>query len=252
MTTTEATADLPDNRKSQTASRISHPLRSVPALLRFAGVAVVGLVLDLWTKSLAWDALRVGGPFQNEAGGRHYVDSNTVRAIPGGLHVQLTVNEGAVFGLGQGNQLFFIAVSVLAVGFLVWLFAHSARQRVYQIILGLLLAGVVGNMYDRLAHGYVRDMIYALPDRQWPGTWRVPLLNYPASPDREVFPWIFNVADVLLCTGVGLMLVYTLFAPRPDHHRDEDAPEVPPPPTTKGPRATEPGANPSAPAAGGA
>lgn len=241
MTTTDVAPDAPSNRQSEIGNRKS-PLRSPAALLRFVGTAVVGLALDLWTKSFAWDALRVGGPFQWEPTGRHYVDSNTFRAIPGWLHFKLTVNEGAVFGLGQGNQLFFVVVSVLAVGFLGWLFAHSGRQRVYQFILGLLLAGVIGNMYDRVAHGYVRDMIYALPDWHWPGTWQVPLLHYPANPEREVFPWIFNVADVLLCTGVGLMVVYSLFAPRAGH-RETDLPDVP-----KDPEAPEPGANPSAPA----
>src|SRR5690606_19362857 len=87
----------------------------------------------------------------------------------------------------------FLAVSVLAIGFLGYLFAASRRgQWFYQILLGMLLAGVLGNMYDRIVYGYVRDMIHALP--RW-----------------DVFPWIFNIADSLLCVGVALMLAYTVF-----------------------------------------
>jgi lipoprotein signal peptidase len=44
-------------------------------------------------------------------------------------------------------------------------------------------------------------MLYMLPGRTWPGS------------DREIFPWIFNVADTLLCVGVGLMVIYSFFAP---------------------------------------
>src|SRR5437588_348219 len=44
---------------------------------------------------------------------------------------------------------------------------------------------------------------------KWPGRWQ--LLSYPGA-GREVFPFIFNVADVLLCVGVGLMIVYSLFS----------------------------------------
>jgi lipoprotein signal peptidase len=46
-------------------------------------------------------------------------------------------------------------------------------------------------------------MIYALPGWRWPHS------------TREVFPWIFNVADMLLCTGVGLMVILSLFHHKP-------------------------------------
>src|SRR2546421_495129 len=73
------------------------------------------------------------------------------------------------------------------------------------VILGMLLAGVLGNMYDRVVFGYVRDMIHALP--RWP----------------KLFPWIFNVADVMLCTGVGLMVLYSLLhSGREPHNIGED------------------------------
>jgi signal peptidase II len=118
--------------------------------------------------------------------------------IPRGLHFQALVNQGAVFGIGQGQRWLFLVVSTLAIGFILYLFASSGRHRFYQFVLGLLLAGVIGNMYDRLHLGFVRDMIHGLPGRTWPGS------------TREVFPWIFNVADSWLCAGVGLIFLYTL------------------------------------------
>jgi signal peptidase II len=137
--------------------------------------------------------------------GRLEAPSSEYAFIPGWLHFHYTVNQGAVFGLGQGQRVLFIGVSLAAIVFLTYLFAASGRQRFYQVILGMLLAGVLGNMYDRIVFGHVRDMIYALPGWHWPA-WFHHLL--PMLPP-EVFPWIFNVADTLLCTGVFLMIVYS-------------------------------------------
>jgi signal peptidase II len=101
-----------------------------------------------------------------------------------------------------------VAVSIGAILFLTYLFATSKRRQwFYQLVLGLLLAGVLGNMYDRVVYGYVRDMIHALP--RWP----------------DLFPWIFNVADSLLCVGVGLMVLYSFL-----HGSERDGEEAPSPP----------------------
>jgi signal peptidase II len=174
------------------AARWTDNFRSPAALARFALTTAVGLGLDLWTKVLAEHHLRGASP---------------IEFIPGWLHFTYTENRGAVFGIGQGQRPLFLAVSALAIGFLTYLFATSGRQRFYQFVLGMLLAGVLGNLYDRYHFGYVRDMIHAVP--RWP----------------NFFPWIFNVADSLLCVGVFFMIVYSLFfAPRPDEGKAAAAP----------------------------
>jgi signal peptidase II len=170
----------------------------------FFGTAVAGVVLDLWTKSLAVTHLKAADP---------------VRLIPDWLHFTYTENQGAVFGLGQGQRWLFIAVSVGAIAFLVYLFALSGARRFYQVLLGMLVAGVIGNMYDRLVYGHVRDMIHALPGIYWPD-WIARML--PASlAGAGVFPWIFNVADSLLCVGVFLIVVYSLLH-RPEEEQKPD------------------------------
>jgi signal peptidase II len=191
-------------------------LRSPVGLLLFLGTAAAGLAADLWSKSAAVAYLK---------------DGAIVRFIPNLLHFTYTENHGAVFGLGQGQQTLFVAVSFGAIGFLVFLFLTSARARAYQIILGMLLAGVLGNMYDRLNFHYVRDMIHALPGWQWP-QWIVRLLPIawqpPPGRGLDVFPWIFNVADSLLCVGVGAMLLYTFVAEiRRKHPADAHSIESP-------------------------
>jgi len=54
------------------------------------------------------------------------------------------------------------------------------------------LESPLGNLYDRATFGYVRDMIHAFA--RW-----------------GFFPWIFNIADSLLCVGVGMMILHSLF-----------------------------------------
>ena len=178
-------------------------LRSPAAILLFVLTTAIGLGVDLWSKSYAWNKLVVDPhlPLERDQYSGHLrVESDTATPIPGWLHFKVTVNEGAVFGLGQGNQMLFAIVSVAAIAFLTYLFATSGNRWFYQFILGMLLAGVLGNLYDRMVFQYVRDMLYALPGRTWPGS------------NREIFPWIFNVADSLLCVGVGLMVIYSFFA----------------------------------------
>jgi signal peptidase II len=177
----------------ESTSRFQRP--SVLSLICFAGTAAIGFALDQWTKLLAV---------------RHLANPpRTYEFITGFLHFEFVKNPGAVFGLGQGNRWLFVFASVLAVVFLTYLFLTSGRRWMYQIILGMLLAGVLGNVYDRILLGYVRDMIHAFP--RW-----------------GIFPYVFNVADSLLCVGVGLMILYSWVvgpsaAPRDDAPLESDA-----------------------------
>lgn len=185
-------------------------------MARLLLVTALGLGLDLATKVWAFRELLVDRV--TRADGSVQVQSHTHPFIPGWLHFHVTANEGAVFGVGQGNRWLFVGVSALAIGFLLYLFATSAPgQRLYQVIVGMLLAGVLGNLYDRLVFGYVRDMIYMLPGHNWPG-WVARMVPSQEWAKGPIFPWIFNVADALLCTGVGLMLVYSLVTARKSTH----------------------------------
>src|SRR3954463_7775443 len=108
--------------------RWTENLRSPIALLLFVGVTVAGLSADLCSKAQAV---------------AHLSDGTVYRLIPGVLQFTYTENHGAVFGFGQGQQPLFLAVSVGAIAFLLFLFVTSGRARIYQIILGMLLAGVL-------------------------------------------------------------------------------------------------------------
>lgn len=195
--------------------------RSPLALSLFVGTTVLGLAADLASKVWAFRALPTS--IFTLPDDRVVVYSDTYRLIPGWLEFTCTANRGAVFGLGEGQRVLFIIVSILAIGFLSFLFARSDKHRGYQFILGMLLAGVLGNMYDRITHGYVRDMIHGLPGFHWPGQWTLGFIDYPPPPTRDVFPWIFNVADSLLVVGVSLMILRGFLYPAHEPEKTEAA-----------------------------
>lgn len=174
-------------------------LKSPAALLCFLLTATLGMALDQVSKILAFKYLSSG--IRWEDGKVTAIQKRPWPLIPGWLEFRVMANQGAVFGIGQGQRILFITVSVAAIAFIFYLFSVSGRQRFYQVILGMLLAGVVGNLYDRAKYRYVRDMVNIFP--RW-----------------EIFPYIFNVADSLLCVGVGLMIVHSfLHSPEKDESK---------------------------------
>jgi len=112
--------------------------------------------------------------------------------IEGFFSLRLSRNYGALFGAFQGMGAVFVVASIVAVGVIVWYlyFKEANPKRYVQITLGVLLAGVVGNLYDRLVFGYVRDFIgLHAGSYTWP---------------------YFNAADVFICVGVGLLLLQSM------------------------------------------
>ncbi|MCS7033734.1 MAG: signal peptidase II, partial [Phycisphaerae bacterium] len=140
--------------------------RSRPAIARFVLCFALLLTLDLLSKSISFDRLLISETGAPPA--RVVIESETVRLIPGLLHLRLTANQGAVFGIGQGKRWFFVIVSLAATAFLICLFLRTrAAEWPTHLLLGGLLAGVIGNMYDRIVIGYVRDMLWMLPEWRW-------------------------------------------------------------------------------------
>jgi len=108
--------------------------------------------------------------------------------IPGLLGLTYTRNTGAAFGLFANQdwgRWVLTAVKILLMGGLLW-FYHKLPQRKHawliRIPVILVFAGGVGNLYDRIAFGYVRDMLAFL------------FVNFP----------IFNLADVYVVVGCFL------------------------------------------------
>lgn len=110
------------------------------------------------------------------------------------LVISFTANDAALFGIGNGNEWAVRLLSALTAVFLALLIFFAIRTAKKQtkldaIIFGLIIGGSIGNLYDRILLGFVRDMIY------------VKIIDFP----------IFNIADSAICIAIGLLIIETLF-----------------------------------------
>ena len=139
-------------------------------------VAVAAFVADQVTKEVVAQTIGVGetvdvaGPFSLH-------------------HVQ---NSGIAFGLFSSRTTLVIAVTAIAVGWMVWFFARSGRRHpVLPVALGLVLGGSLANLADRVRLGHVTDFL-----------------------DFEAWP-AFNLADTFIVVGVAVLFGALIVADRP-------------------------------------
>ena len=146
---------------------------------------------------------------------------DVVTVVPHGLELTLVLNEGAVFGMAAGQTWFFVAFTVVALGFCCWMFASwtHARDRVAHVAIALVLAGGLGNLYDRLMFACVRDFLHFLPGVHLPFG-----LAWPGG-ETEVWPYVSNVADAELIVGIALLIWFSLRAPAHAKADDERKPD---------------------------
>ncbi len=171
-------------------------------------VLIGGLAIDLWSKYWAFDTLADRPVVIDKAmvlAGRHHelIPPNVTRVIvPSLLEFKLVLNVGAVFGAGEGKRWLFIAVTIFAVFFGLFLFGYwtRAKDRLAHVAIGLLLAGGLGNLYDRWTYGCVRDFIHPFPGVHLPFG-----LRWPGG-DVELWPYVSNVADKFLLIGIVILL----------------------------------------------
>ena len=175
---------LVDVRVGSTANAlrpISSAQRSLaagpPQWVALLAVAFAAVVADQLTKQIVGRTLALGesvdifGPFSVH-------------------HVQ---NSGIAFGLFASRTGIVIVVTGLAVGLMLWFFAHSAKRHpVLPVALGLVLGGSIANLVDRVRLGHVTDFL--------------DLVAWPA----------FNLADTFIVVGVGLLFGALVLADRPD------------------------------------
>lgn len=158
-------------------------------LLKWLGLALILVLLDQFTKSLILAYY-------------HYGEATYVTGF---LNIVRAHNSGAAFsflaGAGGWQRWFFVGIGIAAVIFIVYLLRTHPGQRLFSLAMACILGGAVGNVIDRLVHGYVVDFI----DFHW--AWLSPLFrggHFPA----------FNVADSAITVGVILMLLDELLRVR--------------------------------------
>ena len=143
-------------------------------------MAVVIVVLDLWTKGLATKSLSLYRPVE----------------LTSWLNMTLAHNYGAAFSFlseAGGWQRWVLSglASVVTLVLVVWLLRLPAEEKLTAAGLGLIIGGAIGNLIDRINHGYVVDFIDVYY-RDW---------HWPA----------FNLADSAITGGVILLLLDGLF-----------------------------------------
>lgn len=213
--------------------------RSRRAWIFLIVLTLVGFAADLGTKSLAFryvadqpvtiDRENVIALTSQEHGLEALLPAHQPRVvIPYVLEFQLVLNKGAVFGLGAGRRWVFVVFTGAAVCLGLWAFGRwtHSRDRLSHAAIGLVLAGGLGNVYDRLVYACVRDFIHPLPGVRLPFGWR-----WPNDPSGEVWPWVSNVADLFLILGVGGLMIAMWRQPKPDApaqpSKSAPAPEAP-------------------------
>ena len=135
------------------------------------------IAFDQWTKSLAYNSLRVNGP---------------VVLIEGVFEFFYHENRGAAFGILQGQKWFFLVVAAAVVAVVMLFLAKMPANKRYYPLFGcavLLVSGALGNVIDRLTLGFVVDFLY------------FKLINFP----------VFNVADCYVVVAAGCMILLTGF-----------------------------------------
>jgi signal peptidase II len=107
-------------------------------------------------------------------------------------------NEGAAFSFlsqaGGWQRWFFVGLGVVAVSFMVYMLKQHGGQRLFSLALALIMGGAIGNVIDRLIHGYVVDFL----DFHW--RFLEPVFHgghFPA----------FNIADCGISIGAVLLIV---------------------------------------------
>lgn len=140
-------------------------------------IIIVGLILDYGTKLWALDRLK---------------GQADITIIEGFFDLSYLENRGAAFGIFQGRVYLLAVVTsiIMAVLFIAYLKAKK-RTMLLTVSTGMILTGAVGNLIDRLTYGFVVDFI------SW--HWK----------DTYYFP-TFNVADIFITLGTGLLILYIL------------------------------------------
>ena len=101
-------------------------------------------------------------------------------------------NPGAAFSMLSGARTLLIILPILITAGVLWYFhKHAGMHKLFYIAWSMILAGGIGNVIDRAVFGWVTDML-----------------------DFNIFPPVFNIADISVTVGCGLFILYTVMEER--------------------------------------
>ncbi len=151
-------------------------------MLQWLGLAFIIFLADQFTKVLILGYYRLG-------------DSTMVTSF---FNVVRVHNSGAAFSFladaAGWQRWFFTALGLMAAGFIIWMLRSHAGQRLFSFAMACILGGAIGNVLDRVLHGYVIDFL----DFHTHG------MHFPA----------FNVADSAITVGAACLILDELLRVR--------------------------------------
>ena len=125
--------------------------------------------------------------------------NESVSVIGDFFELRYIQNDGAAFSSFAGKQAFLIAVSIIAIiGAAFFLRKMKSEGAMFKVALLCIIAGGIGNLIDRFFLGYVTDML-----------------------SFSIFPPVFNIADIAVCLGCGILIIYVLFFMKDDKPEKE-------------------------------
>jgi signal peptidase II len=126
---------------------------------------------------------------------RNMTEGQSITVIENLLYITSHRNQGAAWGILQGQMWFFYIITIgVIIGIVYYLEKHAKGHKLFSMSLALLLGGAIGNFIDRLFRKEVVDFLNTY------------IFQYD-------FP-IFNIADAALTIGVGLLIINMLLEER--------------------------------------
>jgi len=154
---------------------VARSATGAPSLALWLGLAVIVIVLDQFSKTLILGNYQLG-------------DSRFVTSF---FNVVRVHNSGAAFsflaGAGGWQRWFFITLGFGATAFIIWMLRSHPTQKLFCFAVTMIMGGALGNVIDRMLHGYVVDFIQVHA-----GGWYFPS---------------FNLADSAITLGAILLIL---------------------------------------------
>ena len=127
------------------------------------------------------------------------------------LEITYCENSEGMMGLFPKvkNIVFIIATFVILIGIIIYMLKSKHRGKWINSSLMLIMGGAIGNLIDRIITVYVRDFIHVIIK-----------IN-----GKEIFPFVFNIADIALGVGAIMLIIYILFISDESlfrHKKDKD------------------------------
>lgn len=154
-----------------------------PVLMIYYLIIAVIIIFDRVVKNIVSSNMLVG---------------ETIPLIENIFHITYVQNRGAAFSMWEQQWLILILMPavVMIAGMVMIFLKRKTWNKFYLVSAAFICGGGLGNLIDRIMQGYVVDLF-----------------------DFRVFP-VFNIADIFICAGCGLLLIYVIFLER--KHSDNE------------------------------